>query len=85
MYTCWEEGVSGISKTTPGFNGSVLEDSADSHTHGYDYSKRKKPSTSAKENSAWGEVWRKPSTNSQGPLPVESLRTHATTRGKCCL
>ena len=84
MYTCWEEGVSGISKTTPGFNGSVLEDSAVILMAMIYYSKRK-PSTSAKENGAWGEVWRKPSTNSQGPLPVESLRTHVTTRGKCRL
>ena len=38
------------------------------------YSKRR-PRKSAKENGAWGEVWKKPSTNFQGPLPVEPLRT----------
>lgn len=32
---------SGVSKTTPGFDGSKLEDSADSHVHGYDILEQK--------------------------------------------
>ena len=44
---------SGVSKTTPGFDGSKLEDSADSHVHGYDILEQKETKKISKGKTAY--------------------------------
>lgn len=78
-----------VPKTTPRFDDSqeVREDSLDSvyRTHDYDLYVGEYKAKSAKWRRTWDTIWRKPGTDLQSLLPVESHGTHFIPSATSCI